>query len=67
MKSVQFNLDLNKVHETYNHEDYDRTNNDLPTLLLQSNAMNFGGKYYYDLMNVYREISNYRQTLHLII
>ena len=65
MPSVQFNLELNQVHETYTKEEYDRTNDDLPTLLLQSNAMNFGGKYYYDLMNVYREITNYRKTLNL--
>lgn len=66
MPSVQFNLELNQVYETYNKEEYDRTNDDLPTLLLQSNAMNFGGKYYYDLMIVYNEIINYRKTLNIV-
>jgi hypothetical protein len=59
-RRVNFNLGLNKVYETYTEEEYDRSNNNIPSLLLKMNAMDFGGKYYDDYMLICDEIRIYR-------
>jgi len=50
------------IHYTYSRDDYDRGNDDLPTLILKSNAMNFGGEYMNALRDIYDELYEYKNT-----
>lgn len=66
-KSVKFidlesNLCLSTIYYTYSNEDYDRSNDDLPTLLLKSNARDFGGYFRTELMAIYYELYVYKKN-----
>ena len=60
-KSVKF-LEINIIYYTYSGEEYDRSNNDLPTLLLKLNARDFGGHFKTELMAIYHELNVYKKN-----
>jgi hypothetical protein len=61
MKRVSF-CDYDIICSTYSADEYDRSNNDLPTLLLKYNAKDFGGEYMYELNNIYDDLMHYKNT-----
>lgn len=61
MKKVTF-CDYDIIYSTYSNDEYDRKNDDLPTLLLKLNAKDFGGKYMYELNDIYDDLMQYKHT-----
>jgi len=61
MKKVKFSN--NEVYETYSSEEYDRSNYDIPTLLLRKNAMDFGGAFLYEYNNIFWELAVLKRSL----
>lgn len=61
MKQVTF-FEYPIIWSTYSSEDYDRSNDDLPCLLLKLNAKDFGGYYRKELESIYNELNIYKNT-----
>jgi hypothetical protein len=60
-KKVRFcNYDI--FSSTYSSDEYDRSNDDMPTFLLKLNARDFGGKYIKQLNEIYNELFRYKNT-----
>lgn len=60
-KSVKF-IETNIIYYTYSGEEYDRSNDDLSTLLLKLNARDFGGYFRTELMAIYHELYVYKKN-----
>lgn len=61
MKRVTF-FEYPIIWYTYSAEEYDRSNDDLPCLLLKFNARDFGGYYTKELETIYQELNMYKNT-----
>lgn len=61
MKKVTF-FEYPIIWSTYASNDYDRSNDDLPTFLLKMNARDFGGYYTKELETIYHELNVYKNT-----
>jgi|688.fasta_scaffold511717_2 hypothetical protein len=60
-KQVSF-CDYDIISSTYSSDEYDRSNDDMPTFLLKLNASNFGGKYLKQLKEIHIELFRYKNT-----
>jgi hypothetical protein len=61
MKTVTF-CDYDIISSTYSADEYDRSNDDMPTFVLKLNANNFGGEYLKQLKEIYNELFRYKNT-----
>lgn len=59
-KSIRFS-DFAILYETYSKEEYDRKNKDLPSLLVEINARNFGGHWNEKLRFIESELNYMKQ------
>ena len=60
-KSISFS-DNFTLHETYSKEEYDRSNLDIPSLLIRINARDFGGQWCIELQNIEFELNFIKRT-----
>ena len=63
MAAVTFNLDMNQVFFTYDKNEYDRSNDDLPTYYLKRNAEKLGGKYKVEYVQMYNELKEFKKIM----
>lgn len=61
MKTVSFS-DYDIICSTYSYDEYDRSNDDLPTFFLKVNAKDFGGNFLKELNEIYDELFKYKNT-----
>jgi hypothetical protein len=61
MKRVSF-AEYDIICSTYSLDEYDRSNDELPTLLLKINARDFGGQFIKELDEIYNELFRYKNT-----
>lgn len=61
MKRVNF-TDYDIICSTYSPDEYDRSNDDMPTFLLKLNARDFGGEFIKELDAIYNELFRYKNT-----
>jgi hypothetical protein len=61
MKQVTFS-EYDTIYFTFSPYEYDRTNNELPTLSLKSNAKVFGGFFVTRLHCIYNELLTFKNT-----
>ena len=63
MTSVTFNFDMNQVFFTYDKNEYDRSNDDLPTYYLKRNAEKLGGRYKIEYIQIFNELKEFKKTM----
>lgn len=61
IKQVRF-CDYDIISSTYSADEYDRSNDNMPTFVLKLNANNLGGEYLKQLKEIYNELFRYKNT-----